>query len=78
MKKAVTIESEGGESLTVALSPEGGREVGKLMIDGVPYHVERIKAAVLKRDYRVDRDDAYIPRHDKNGLCIIVAPYGTK
>ena len=78
MKKVVTIESEGGESLTVALSTEGDREVGKLMIDGVPYHVERIKAAVLKRDYRVDRDVGYIPQHDKNGFCIIVAPYSKK
>ena len=75
MKKAITIENEGGESLTVDLSPEGDREGGKLMIDGVPYHVERIKAGVLKSDYRVDRDVGYIPQQDKNGRCIIIAPY---
>jgi len=75
MKKAITIENEGGESLTVDLSPECDREVGKLMIDGIPYHVERIKEALLKSDYRVDRDVGYNPQHDKNGLCIIIAPY---
>jgi hypothetical protein len=75
MKTSITLENEDGESLAVNLSPEGDREVGKLMIDGVPYHVERIKAAVLKSDYRVDRDVGYIPQQDKNGLCIIIAPY---
>lgn len=78
MKKSVRIMSESGDAIAVTLSSEGGRDVGKLTIDGVPYHVERLKAAVLKRNYRVDRDAAYTPQRDKNGMCVIVAPYCKK
>ena len=78
MKKTVRIMNEVGESLTLALLVDNDREVGKLIIDGVPYHMERMKAAALKRNYRVDRDTGYTPQHDKNGFCIIIAPYSEK
>lgn len=78
MAKSVTIKNDAGDAITVPLSLEGGRDVGKLTIDGVSYHVERIKAAMLKRDYRVDKDTVYSPQHDRNGMCVIIAPYSKK
>jgi hypothetical protein len=78
MRSFVTIQTESGDAMAVAVSVEGDREVGKLLIDGVPYHVERIKAVALKRDYCIDGDEAYTPQHDKNGMCVIVAPYSEK
>ncbi len=75
MKKFVTIEAEYGQEIEIALVAEGNREVGRLTIDGVPYHIERLKSTVLKRDYCVDRDVLYTPQHDKNGLCIMITPF---
>jgi len=78
MKNSVTIKTESGDAIVVTLSAEGDRQVGRLIMDGVPYHVERIKVASLKRHYRVDMDEAYSPQHDKNGMCVILAPYSKK
>jgi len=78
MKNFLTIKTESGQAIAVPLSAEGLRESGKLIIDGVPYHIERIEATALKRDYRVDRDEDYTPQHDKYGMSVIVAPYSKK
>jgi len=78
MNNSVRITTEFGESIAVQLSSEGDRELGKVIIDGVPYHIERIQAASLKREYRVDRDKDYMPQHNQHGMCVIVAPYSKK
>ena len=71
----LTIQNEDGQEVHVPLSPEADRDVGKLLIDGVPYHVERVNASTLQRLYRVDVDKDYAPQHDRSGKCVIIAPY---
>ena len=78
MKQYATIQSGNGQRMDVALETEGAREVGTLLIDGVPYHVERIKAITLRHQYRVDADKDYVPQCDGQGRCVIVAPYSKR
>jgi hypothetical protein len=78
MKHCLTIDNEQGDQIAVTLVPEGSREVGKLIIDGVPYHVERMKSATMNRRYVVDADEDYRPQHDSAGKCVIVAPYSMR
>lgn len=78
MKISLMIETEFGDTIAVPLTAEGDRESGKLIIDGVPYHIERIEHASLRHNYLVDRDRDYDPQHDKNGMCVVIAPYSKK
>ena len=73
-----TIQSTNGQQMDIPLEREGGREVGTLLIDGVPYHVERIKAAALQRQYCVDADRDYVPQRDGRGRCVILAPFSKR
>ncbi len=70
------IENEFGEALIVNVSTENVREVGCVTIDGIPYHIERIRVSKLKDEYLVDTDPDYDPQYDPDGKCVIVAPYG--
>lgn len=78
MKRYATIMNTNGQQMDIPLSTEGAREVGILLIDGVRYHVERIKAGTLQRQYRVDADEDYVPQRDRRGRCVIVAPYSKR
>ena len=78
MKHHATIQSANGEEMDIVLEREGGREVGTLFIDGVQYHVERIKATTLERQYHVDGDKDYKPQCDSQGRCVIVAPFSKR
>ncbi len=43
------IRTEAGDVLVVPLSSEDGRESARLVIDGVPYHFERVRREETKR-----------------------------
>ncbi len=78
MRHCTTVANADGQQIEIALTREGTREVGTLLIDGVPYHVERIKAITLQRQYLVDADKGYIPQRDQSGRCVIVAPFSKR
>ena len=78
MKQYVTIQNTHGQRIEVPLSREGTREVGMLLIDGISYHLERINAATLQQQYRVDTDMDYTPQRDRRGRCVLVAPFSKR
>lgn len=69
------IRTASGDVLAVPLSSEDGREVARLVIDGVPYHFERVRREEILRHYRVDDDPDYAPEADAEGFCCLLAPY---
>lgn len=73
--QTVKIQTPTGEVLVVPLSSEGGRDSSRLVVDGVPYHFERISRDELLSGYNVDDDPDYDPLSDKDGFCYILAPY---
>ena len=64
-----------GDSLVVPLSPDGDREAGLLVIDGILYHIERLAPECLVSEYRVDGDPEYRPHTDDSGRCVMIAPF---
>lgn len=74
-KSAAEIQTPSGDTLVVPLSPEGGRDGARLVIDGVPYHFERVRREELLSRYQVDDDPGYAPEADADGFCYILAPY---
>ena len=78
MRHYATIQNTAGQQIDIPLLREGTREVGVLLIDGVRYHVERMKEKTLQRQYRVDADRDYTPQCDGRGRCVIVAPYSRR
>lgn len=64
-----------GEVIQVPLLEDNEREQACLVIDGVPYHFERISRSELVGDYKVDADPDYNPKSDSDGFCYILAPY---
>jgi len=69
------IEAPSGDVLVVPLFSEDGCDSSCLIIDGLPYHLERISRDDLLSHYKVDDDPAYDPRSDVDGFCYILAPY---
>ncbi len=74
-KKAATIQTADGESVIVPLSLDGGREVARLQIDGINYHLERVRKSDLVAHYKVDDGPDYDPQSDDAGFCYLLAPY---
>lgn len=74
-KGTAEIKTSSGEVLRVPLSSDNKREQARLVIDGVPYHFERISRVELASDYKVDDDPDYDPKSDEEGYCYILAPY---
>ncbi len=74
-KNAATIQTVSGESVTVPLASDGDREVARLEMDGVFYHLERIHKSDLLAHYKVDDDPDYDPQSDDAGFCYLLAPY---
>jgi len=78
MNDYVTIQNIAGEKMDIPLMRDGRREVGTLIIDGIPYHVERLKVASMMRWYRVDKDKNYTPKQDRRGMCFVVVPFSDR
>lgn len=78
MSAYVTIQNIAGEQMNIPLSRDGRREVGTLLIDGIPYHVERLKVTTMMRVYRIDTDKNYTPQRDRHGMCVVVAPFSER
>ena len=74
-RTAVTIQAVDGQSVVVPLSLDGDREVARLEIDGVNYHLERVRKSDLLSHYKVDDDPDYDPQTDDAGFCFLLAPY---
>jgi hypothetical protein len=74
-KDAVTLQTASGESVLVPLSFDGDREVARLEIDGINYHLERVRKSDLLTHYKVDDDPNYDPQADDAGFCYLLAPY---
>jgi len=64
-----------GDGVSIPMESEGGRQVATILIDGVWYHIERMRAAEFCAKYTVDTDPDYEPQTDQNGDCVIVAPF---
>ena len=73
------ISTSSGDVLAVPLSSEGGggRDGARLVIDGVPYHFERVRRKEILSRYKVDDDPDYDPASDTDGFCYILAPYSS-
>lgn len=71
----VTIRIRSGEALAVPLLLDGDREAACLEIDGVFYHLERVRKSDLVTHYKVDGDPDYEPQTDAAGFCYLLAPY---
>jgi len=74
-KDAVMLQTSSGEKLLVPLSFDGDREVARLEIDGINYHLERVRKSDLLAHYKVDDDPDYDPQADDAGFCYLLAPY---
>ena len=75
---AAEIQTPTGTVFAVPLSAEDGREVAQLVIDGVPYHFERLRREELLARYTVDDDPDYDPQTDAAGFCFTLAPYSRR
>jgi hypothetical protein len=67
--------SDGGDSITVSLPHEGDREGTWITIDGVKYHIERIRKERLMAEFSIDDDPDYDPQSDAEGYCCVIAPF---
>jgi len=74
-KEWASIQNSFGENLRVPLSFDGSRAVARLEIDGVAYHLERVRKSDLLSHYKVDDDPDYDPQADDAGYCYLLAPY---
>ncbi len=74
-KKAAKIQTADGKSVIVPLSSDSDREVARLEIDGINYHLERVRKSDLLTHYKVDDDPDYDPQSDEAGFCYLLAPY---
>ena len=73
--RIVEIDDGLGEKIKVQLEPEGERETGAVLINGISYHFERIKRDEFVRNYKVDTDPDYYPQADSGGYCYMIAPF---
>jgi len=77
-RKRLVIVSPEGDTISLPMQPEGPRQVGSVLVDGVKYHIERIRAAKYLSKYKVDADPEYEPQTDQNGYCVILAPFSKR
>jgi len=77
MKTKVTLElsNDSDDFVEIPLISDGVREVATVLLDGVFYHLERIKKKTLLSQYFVDRDADYKPQTDSDGYCYILSPF---
>jgi hypothetical protein len=74
-KEAVTLKFHIVESICVSVSSDSDRLAACLEIDGINYHLERIRKSELLTHYKVDSNPDYDPQADKEGYCYLLAPY---
>ena len=75
----VWIENEQGDRLPVKVKDEGGKPLGTVFIEGIPYHVflaER-QDIVGGGVYKLDTDPDYRPTKSKSGRYALISPYST-
>jgi hypothetical protein len=77
-RKQLVIASSDGDTISVPMQSEGRRQVGNVLVDGVKYHVERIRTAEYLSKYKVDADPEYEPQTGQNGYCVILAPFSKR
>ena len=70
-----TIDDGLGRTVRIPLVHEGEFLSAQILIDGVPYHLERIPKSLLGAPYIVDTDPDYAPKSDSDGFCYIIAPF---
>lgn len=77
MKRKVTLRLSHSRDyfIEIPLISDGDREVATILIDGIFYHLERIKKETLLSQYFVDRDTDYQPQTDTDGYCYILSPF---
>jgi hypothetical protein len=80
MKRKVTLQSSHRRDyfIEIPLILDGDREVATILIDGISYHLERIKKETLLSQYFIDRDKNYQPQTDTEGYCYILSPFCKK
>jgi len=61
--------------IEIPLILDGDREVATIVIDGIFYHLERIKKETLLSQYVIDRDTDYQPQTNVDGYCYILSPF---
>lgn len=76
--KQTVIGNSLGDSITVELQTDGRRQVGIVMVDGVRYHLERMRATELLSKYKADLDPEYRPQTDRQGCCVVLVPFSKK
>lgn len=69
------LQNENGDRISVQLLSDGEVERGVLLIDGVPYHIERMSSRRLVSRYLLDDDPDYCPKTDSKGCCILAIPF---
>jgi hypothetical protein len=74
-KEITVLKTSNGETLRVPLVFDGDREVARLEIDGINYHLERVRKSDLLSNYKVDDDPDYNPHSDDAGYCYLLVPY---
>jgi hypothetical protein len=77
MNKKVTLQLSHGKDdfIEIPLISDGDREVATVLLDGIFYHLERIKKETLLSQYLIDRDAGYQPQTDTDGSCYILSPF---
>lgn len=80
MKSKVTLQLNHSRDhfIEIPLNLDGDREVATILMDGISYHLERIKKEALLSQYFIDRDTDYQPQTDNEGYCYILSPFCKK
>jgi len=76
--KLAVIANSIGDSIFVNLQSDGQRQVASIRVDGVEYHLERMRAKELLSKYSVDADPDYSPQTDRQGYCFVLVPFSKK
>lgn len=77
MKRKVTLQVGHNRDyfIEIPLSTDGDRQVATVLMDGIFYHLERIKKETLLSQYFIDLDRDYRPQTDTEGYCYILSPF---
>ena len=76
-QRTVWIVNESGARLEIKLTLEGDTLLGRVEVDGVPYHVFLATTDEVSVDgkYSLDHDPDYLPRQSPTGQYLLMSPY---
>ena len=76
-QRIVRVTNEFGAQLEILLTLEGDTLLGRVEIDGIPYHVflASVDEVSIGGKYSLDHDPDYIPRSSPNGQYLLISPY---